>query len=240
MTFNDTTSVKNGLIQDCEMTLFSEYGDISNNTSRLQDFTVRLNRAYDKVSTLIMSADGKWQWDDTNYTDLPIGSTALVANQRDYTMDVEYLDILKVAILDSAGNKKELYPYGLNDNVGELELSDLPVTTGIPHSYRKTGRSFMLYPVPNYSYAGGLIVYYQRKPSYFVSSDTTKSAGIPIHFHRLLALEACLDYAISKGLANKNDLAVQVREMEEAIVDHYSKRAKDSQKFIKPVFRSSR
>lgn len=240
MTFNDTTSNKNGLIQDCEMTLFSDYGDISSNSTRLQDFTVRLNRAYDKVATLIMSADGKWQWDDTNQTDLPIGSTALEASQRDYTMDVEFLDILKVAVLDSAGNKKEIYPYGLDDNMGYLELSDLPVTTGIPTHYRKTGNTFMLYPVPNYDYAGGLIVYYQRKPSYFTIADTTKSAGITTTYHRLLAQEACLDYAVSKGLAVKNDLAVQVREMEESLVNHYAKRAKDSPKFIRPVLRSSR
>jgi hypothetical protein len=239
MVFNDTAT-KLGLIQDVEQNVFGNYGDVSSNTNRLYDITARINRAYDKVASLIMGADGKWHWDDTNHTDLPIGSTNLVDGQRDYTMDVEFLDVLKVVVLDSAGNKTEIKPYGINDPVGGLEMEDLPVTEGIPHSYRKTGTTFMLYPVPNYSVASGLIVYFQRKPSYFAHTDTTKAVGIPAIFHRYLSLEASLDYAISKQLTVKNDLAVRVKEMEDSITEWYAKRAKDEQKFIRSVIKSSR
>jgi hypothetical protein len=238
MTFNDTTT-KLGLIQDCEMNLFGNYGDISGNTNRLYDFTARLNRAYDKVSGMIMSADGKWEWDDTNYTDLPIGNTDLILGQQDYTLDVEYISVSKVIVYDTAGNKHVLQPIDRNDPGARVYLEDIN-STGQPIWYDKIGVSLRLYPTPNYDYTEGLEVYFQRKPSYFAYTDTTKPPGLPSIFHRLLVLEACLDYAISKQMPQKNDLAVVVKEMEDGIVDFYSKRAKDEAKFIYPAYRSSR
>lgn len=239
MVFKDT-STKLGLIEDCEQLVFGNYGDISGNTDRLYDFTARINRAYDKLATRIMQVDGRWQFDDTNYTDLPIGSTALVSGQQDYTMDVEYMDVVKVIVLDGSGNKSLLQPFDINDPMGRVFLTQLDSTGGIPTRYDKTGNSFKLDPTPNYSKAAGLIVHYRRKPSYFAYTDTTKPVGVPAVFHRYLSLEASLDYAISKQLAIKNDLAVRIKEMENVIDEFYQKRSKDEVRFIKSVNRSSR
>lgn len=239
MTFSDT-STKLGLIQDCEQNIFGNYGDISGNANRLYDFTARLNRAYDKVATHIMSCDGRWEWDDTNYTDLPIGKTNIVSGQQDYTLDVEYLSVSKVVMYDSAGNKIILTPIDRNDPVAQQYLTDTSTAGGLPQYYDKLGVSLLLYPIPNYNYTNGLVVYYQRKPSYFAYTDTTKTPGIPAIFHRLLSLEASLDYAISKQLSLKNDLAVQVKEMKDMIEEFYSKRAKDEPKFVYPTYRTSR
>jgi hypothetical protein len=239
MTFNDT-STKLGLIQDCEMNLFGNYADISGSTNRLYDFTARINRAYDKVANLIMSSDGKWEWDDTNHTELPIGTTDLVSGQQNYTLDVEYITVSKVIIYDSAGNKHVLQPIDRTDPGAATYLTDPLTITGQPIWYDKMGVSLRLYPIPNYDYTGGLEVYFQRKASYFAYTDTTKNPGIPSIFHRLLSLEASLDYAISKQMPQKNDLAVQVKEMEDQIVEFYSKRSKDEAKYIYPAFRSSR
>ncbi len=239
MVFSDTTT-KLGLIQDCEQLVFGNYGDISNNTDRLYDMTARINRSYDKLATRIMSSDGRWQFDDTNYSDLPIGSTSLVSGQQDYAFDVEFLDILKVIALDSAGNKMVLTPIDINDPMGEVMLTDITTSGGIPQWYDKMGSSIFLYPKPNYNKTAGLTIYYRRKPSYFAYTDTTKPVGIPATFHRYLSLDASLDYAISKSMPKKNDLSVLVKEMEDTLMDFYSKRSKDEQKFIRPIFRSSR
>lgn len=239
MVFSDTT-YKDGLIQDCEQTLFGNYGVISGNSDLLFDITARINRAYDKAANLIMSSDGRWKWDDTNYTTLPIGKRDIVSGQQDYTMDVEHLEILKVVVVDSAGIKTELAPYALSDELGTLEAQNIVTTGGIPNYYRKTGVSFMLFPIPNYNATNGLIVYYQRKPSYFIYSDTTKSAGIPSILHRYLSITASADYAVSKQLTMKNDLVTLSKELENDVVDFYSKRAKDESKFIRAINRSSR
>lgn len=239
MVYSDT-STKLGLLQDCEQLIFGNYGDITNNSDRLYDFNARINRAYDKLATLIMSCDGRWQFDDTNYTDLPIGSTNIVSGQQDYSFDVEYLDVLKVVLQDSAGIKYILIPIDINDPIALPYLIQPSTIQGIPAYYDKLGGSILLYPTPNYSRTLALTVYYQRKPSYFVYTDTTKPVGISSIFHRYLSLEASSDYAISKGLSTKNDLAERVKEMEANIEDFYSKRSKDEQKFIRPAFRSSR
>jgi hypothetical protein len=239
MVFSDTVT-KLGLIQDCEQSVFGNYGDISSNTDRLYDFTARINRAYDKLATIIMSCDGRWQFDDTNYTDLPIGSTNIVSGQQDYSFDVEYLDILKVVAIDNAGNKTILTPMDINDPIGAEYLIAATTVTGIPTHYDKSGGSIFLYPTPNYNQTNGLKVYYRRKPSYFAYTDTTKPVGVPSIIHRYLSLEASSDYAISKVLSNKNDYAERVVEMQGFIEDFYSKRSKDEQKFIRPVLRSSR
>jgi hypothetical protein len=238
MVFSDTTT-KLGLIQDCEQLVFGNYGDITGNADRLYDFTARLNRAYDKVATLIMSVDGRWQFDDMNYTDLPIGSTALVSGQQDYTFDVEHLDIVKATCLDSAGNKIILRPFDISDPIAEAYLTDM-TSGGTPIFYDKTGESIMLYPIPNYAKAGGLTVHYRRRPSYFAHTDTTKPVGIPSIFHRYLSLDASLDHAISKQLGMKNDLASMMEKMETALKEWYSMRSKDDPKFIRPVMYSSR
>lgn len=238
MVFSDT-STKLGLIQDCEQLIFSNYADISGNADRLYDFTARINRAYDKLATIIMSVDGRWQFDDTNYTDFPVGSTALVANQQDYTLDVEFLDIVKVLVLDQSGNKILLESLDINDPVGKMYLTSA-TSSSIPRFYDKTGGTIMLYPAASYAKAAGLIVHYRRKASYFAYTDTTKAVGVPAIFHRYLSLEASLDYAISKQMNGKNDLAERMKEMTASIEEWYSKRSKDEQKFIRPMQRVMR
>lgn len=239
MTFSDTTT-KLGLIQDCEQLIFGNYTDISANSDRLYDFTARLNRAYDKLATLIMSVDGRWQFDDTNYTDLPVGSANIVSGQRDYTLDVEFLDIELVVSQDSAGNKYVLQPRDINDPIIKSYLTDPSTVTGIPTYYDKTGGTINLYPTPNFNKTLGLTIHYRRKPSYFAYTDTTKAVGVPAIFHRYLSMTAALDYAITKGLSLKNDLAIMVKEMEDLITDSYSRRSKDEPKFIRGFMHANR
>jgi len=240
MVYSDTTT-KQGLVQDCEMIVFGAYGDISGNADRLFDFTARMNRATDKITGLILSVDNKWQFDDTTYTDFPIGSTALVIGQSDYTLDVTHLIIEAVTILDSSNNSVVIYPIDIQDP-SMVQYLQQPATpaTGQPTRYDKKGGSLVLYPAPNYNKTLGLTVHYKRPSSYFAHTDTTKVPGIPSVYHRYISMEASLDYAISKRLPIKNDLAVSVKDITDMVQEHYQKRSKDEAKFIGAVTRSSR
>lgn len=240
MVFSDT-STKLGLIQDCEQLLFGNYAEISGNPNRLYDFTARLNRAYDKAASFIMGVDGRWEWDDSNHTDLPVGRTHLVSGQQDYTMDVEHLSVSKLLIKDPAGNTIVLTPIDADDPIASVYLQTTTTPeTGTPRFYDKKGSSYLLYPTPNYASTNGLIVHFQRKPSYFAYTDTTKAAGIPAIFHRFLSLDASLDYAISKQLPIATNLATRLKELTDNMTEFYSKRSKDEPKTLRPVFRSSR
>jgi hypothetical protein len=240
MVYSDT-STKLGLVQDCEMNVFGNYGDISGNANRLYDFTARMNRSLDKVASKIMAVDGRWQWDDSNYTDFPIGQTDLVNGQADYTMSVDFLVIEKVQILDSEDNLVTLQPLDITDPISQQYLdAAATVTDSTPIYYDKKGSSLVLYPTVNYSKTNGLIVHHKRPPSYFAHTDTTKIPGIPSIFHRYVSLDASLDYAISHSMPVKNDLAVLVQTMEVQIEEHYQKRSKDEVRVARPRVNQSR
>ena len=55
-----------------------------------------VNNALESLIGKIINADGVWQYDDTNYSDLPIGTGTLVNGQESYSFADEYLDILWV------------------------------------------------------------------------------------------------------------------------------------------------
>lgn len=240
MVFSDT-STKLGLIQDCEQLLFGNYGEISGNANRLYDFTARLNRSLDKAVSKILSCDGRWQFDDANYTDLPIGSTNIVASQADYTMAVSHLDVLKVLAKDSAGNLRVLTPIDESDPIGIRYLNETTTAeTGIPQYYDKKGSSIILYPTPNYASTAGLVVHFQRGPSYFAYTDTTKAPGFPSTFHRFVSLDTAVDYGVSKTLPQVDGWARERDTVGQQMEDFFSKRSRDEQKSIRPVIRSSR
>lgn len=239
MQFNDTTN-KLGLVQDCDFLV------TSNSTSYpLEDKARSANMALNEVATLILSADGRWQWDDTNYTDLPIGTTDIVSGQKDYGIDTTMIEITRVECKDAAGNWKFLTPFDqkdLNQNTNQAvdinssgnsqdnsSLTSFLSTAGNPVYYDKMANSIFLYPTPNYNSTDGLKVYFKRAPSYFTAADTTKKPGFASHLHRYISLSMAKDYAVAKMLnGNKlqsinNELAL----LKNSIIQHYGRRQKD-------------
>lgn len=229
--FSDTTSSKSGLVQECESLVFGDdsYGRISNDPNLLATFTRYINEGLNRVASLIISSDGRWQWDDNNNTDFPIGTTTLVDSQQDYSFSVNFLEISRVECLDVNGNWKLLKPIDQAD-IYDQSLTDFLKTAGMPQFYDKIGNSVFLYPKPSstsVTTTNGLKVWFQRPPSYFAVSDTTKQPGFNSMFHRLVALIASRDYAMSKGLSNAKSLAELVQQGEDSIAETYMLRNKD-------------
>lgn len=232
--FSDTTT-KNGLIQVCEDEVFGNYGDISGNTDRLYQFTRLLNEGLNRVTSLILKANGRWQWDDSNNTDLPIGTTDLVttagSEQQDYSFNVSHLKVLGVEVLNADGDWVNLIPIDqLDITNSENSVTDFLKTPGMPQYYDKLGASIFLYPKPLASAvtdSGGLKVRFQRPPSYFVYTDTTKVPGFNSLHHNLVALIASRDYALSKSLKVARGLAERVQIGEESLSEDYTLRNAD-------------
>jgi len=242
MVFSNTGTQKDGLLQDCEQLIFNSYGTITGDTELLADFTNRINRAYDRLATKIMEVDNRWQWDDRNYTSsLPIAETDIVNGQKDYVLSVEHLRIIRVQVKDSAGNLLTAYPKDIHDPEGRAIYDQAPTEVeGTPILYDKFADVLRLYPTPNYNAVGGLVVHFQRPPSYFLTTDTTKSPGVATILHRYLSVDASCDYSISHGLKNKNDLFLLKKELEKDVMEFYAKRSKDEQLFFRAKQRSSR
>ena len=203
----------------------------STNASSFPDTSLipEANNALDRVTSLIMQSDGRWQWDDENNTDLPIATTALVAAQQDYTVAVTHLQVIRVEVKDnvtptSAWHK--LLPIDQAD-VYDQSLTDFLKSNGLPRFYDKIGNSFFLYPAPDYSQSASLKLFFKRGPSYFVTGDTSKQPGFNQLYHELIPLWISYNFAIANGKENANLLMQQIVQKEDALKDDYSVRSKD-------------
>lgn len=214
-----------GIVEDIDFLVQSD-----SQAYPINDKTRNINRAYDEAVSIILKADGRWEFDDLNATDLPIGVTDLNANQQDYSYDSTFLVIDRIEVQDQGGNWHALQPISQSDIVKDgSSLTDFMKSAGTPQFYDKLGNSMFLYPKPSYTLAGGLKAYFKRNISYFVPSDTTKTPGFASPFHRFLSISAGLDYAVAKILDSQKvqSLTNQKAVIAESMADFYTRRSSD-------------
>lgn len=220
MQFSDTTT-KNGLIQECER--WCRLGDagISGNSTLLAEFTSRINSAFERILPTLLAYNDQIRWDDLNHTDAPIGYVNLVSGQNDYKIMVDdnsldILNITHVRILTSATGTvyRELKRIDANDPMVASYLSPASTDTGIPSGFVELGNVIYFDVLPDYSATSGIELFFGRQQSYFLTSDTTKEPGIPLPFHRLLALIASLEWNEVNRSSETNLLTILTREIE--------------------------
>lgn len=230
MVYSDTTT-KQGIIQIEEMALFGDNGymAISSDADRLYQFTALNNQALDRFVFLAMTADGRWQWDDSNYTDMSIATTNIVSGQRDYEFALDHLEIEKVLAMDNNGKWNVVTPIDEQDLVAKPYIENNSPNTGVPISYDKRGTTIFFNVIPNYSATAGLKIYFKRGASYFAYTDTTKKPGIPSIFHKYVPIYSIAEYAVNKSMPAQFIQARQVmlQTEERAILAFYSRRNKD-------------
>jgi hypothetical protein len=180
-----------------------------------------------------MTADGRWEFDDSNSSDYPIGTTDLGvivgSEQQSYTFDVTMLRIFRVEIMDNTGAWHKLTPIDQSD-IYDQSLTDFLKTPGLPTYYDKQSDAIFLYPKPlgtSVTALQGLKVWFERPPSYFGIGDTTKVPGINSMYHRLVATIASRDYALFKQLSVAKGLSDLVQLGEDSLVENYVLRSKD-------------
>ena len=205
--FNVTTGQKNGLIQMVERWTRHQHGEATGDL--LLDFTDEINGAFEDIMPLLLAYNDKIRWDDTvNHTDKPIGNVDIVANQNDYLIaqDDNSLDILNINYVRAIKTTGDTKYYDLekitsdDSRVSEILSPDTAVT-GQPTGYLELGNRIYLDILPDSNVTNGLEIGFQREQYYFLSTDTTKEAGIPKPFHRLLAYIAALNW----NLVNRTD-----------------------------------
>ena len=238
--FSDT-STKRGILQEIEMELGFQYGDITGNSTKLNQFTSLVNLAWDNYLTIALPASGTWQFDDSNQTAFPIIKTNIVSGQRDYTFTTDQqgnliLDIYKVAILAGATETlyQEIKPIDAQSDEEGTSLVAEDATGGVPNRYDKTANAIFLDPNPNYAATNGLKVYINREASYFTSSDTTDKPGCPGIHHRYFVLKPAFDFARRNSLSIEASLRNEVLLMEQGIAAYFSRRSRDERFIIEP------
>lgn len=202
---------------------------------------VDLNIAYNRVTSLIIQSDGRWQWDDDNQSSSDQGSglggqtngtTALVANQQDYSFPVTYLKLLRVELKpQNSSFFYKLFPRDIDDPMYGSTMGGIDtVSVGTPRWYDVVGHSVFLYPIPSYAQASSLRFYFQRGSIDFTSSDLSTGTLVPgfaAPFHDLLAYLVARDYVLANNPALYAGYARAVQEKELELQKYYAWRDHD-------------
>jgi hypothetical protein len=182
------------------------------------------NNWLDTLTGYAIGADRRFQFDDSNHTKLPIGTTNLVANQAEYSFLTDeqgnkILNLLRIDVLDPSGDYRELELIDESSIHGALD--EFESTAGLPRYYDKIADNIIrLYPKPASNVTNGLKFYFQRSASYFAATDTTKEPGVAPLLHRGFVIAAAYDGALTLGLQNLQALSVE-KQMEEAKMRQY-------------------
>jgi len=195
-----------------------------------------VNNYLDTVTGYAIGNDRNFQWDDTNHSKLPIGTTNLVANESDYSFLADeqgnsILGLTRIDILDASGQYRRLT---LRDMATNKQAEDeLLRTAGLPTEYDKIADNIIrLTPKPIALVTAGLKFYFQRTASYFTALDTTKNPGVAPLLHRGFVIAAAYDGALTLGLANTGILSVEMQREEAKMKLYFAARNQDVNKSL--------
>jgi hypothetical protein len=202
-----------------------------------------VNNYLDTVTGYALGADRRFQWDDTNHSKLPEGTAELTINVSDYSFLTDeqanpIVTLLGISILQNG----KYTPLTLIDrNDPNYDPENFGVETGIPTSYDKIADNIIrLDRKPTATVASGLKFYFQRTPSYFTASDTTKTPGVSPLLHRGFVIAAAYDGALTLGLKNLQPLLVEKQMEEEKMVRYFSNRNRDQRPRIAINYQSNK
>ena len=202
----------------------------------------RINNAYEQVVGWLINADGKWQFDDTNYGDFPIGTFLLVNSQGVYSFNDKFLQIMDVQILDVNGRYRIIKPIDQTDfrrgYLSRVPLRESCKIDGRPRFYDKlTSDTLELFPAPDngitVTLAAGLRIYFKRTADICTSAQVTTGTKIPgfdSTFHVILSYMAAVPYCMSYKKDRVALYQSEVIRLKGEILQQYTKKAKDERK----------
>jgi len=210
---------------------------VDSNQWSTQNITYSANNYFDMVAGYAIGADGRFQWDDTNHSKLPIGTTNLIADQREYSFLTDeqgnrILTLTRIDWQDSNGLWTELIP--IDQKEIKEALDEFDSTAGRPQYYDKIADNVIkLYPASDTNVTAGLKFYFQRTPSYFIVTDTTKEPGVANTLHRGFVIASAYDCALALGLPNLKALSVELQKETAKMVNYFGNRNRDERNNIK-------
>lgn len=195
------------------------------------------NNWLDFLAGYQIGADKRFQWDDTNHTALPEGTITLTIAVSDYSFLTDQqgnsiVSLIGVSLLQN-GYYVPLIEIDRNDP--DVDISTFGMTTGTPTSYDKIADNIIRLDFkPAATVSAGLKFYFQRTPSYFAATDTTKAPGVSPLLHRGFVIASAYDGALTMGLSNLSALSAERAKEEEKVVQYFEARNQDSLKRVVP------
>ena len=199
----------------------------------------RINEAYEQVVGWLINADGTWQWDDTNNSDLPIGTQTLVVSQSAYTFNDKFLQLEEAQIKDVNGKWHIIRPIDQKEFSKYTPLSEEFSTDGLPIYYDKVSDdTIKLYPAPSASactLASGLKIKFKRTAAVFTSAEVTTGTKVPgfaSPYHYILSYMAAIPYCMTYKKDRVGLYEKKVMDLKKELIELYSSRQKDVQPTI--------
>lgn len=196
------------------------------------------NNWLDFLTGYAIGNDKRFQWDDTNHTKLPEGTTDLVANQTDYAFlaDEQGNNIVTLLGISLKHTNNQETPLILIDRSDpDYDPTTFGINSGTPTYYDKIADNIIrLDTKPSATDATNydLKFKFQRTPSYFTASDTTKTPGFSPLLHRGFVVASAYDGALTLGLPNLQALAVEREKEEQKVIQYFSDRNNDQEVVI--------
>lgn len=189
----------------------------------------RVNLALDRYLEIATSVAGKGVVDDINQATPPILQQNLVSGTNKYiisgsfagTYSGSFFNIIKMEALNSGGIGQILTPESIDLIQDAFSTLYSTATTGTPSNYLRLGNYVYIRPTPNYNSTNGLVVYGERTFSYFASTDTTKTPGIPVPHHLFLCHYAAQPYLEENSMSNAQNNYQHILEDETEIRKYY-------------------
>lgn len=202
--------------------------------------TRRINSGLDRYFNLGFAITGDASLNDENNSVTPLYSQTLTTNTNAYFIPAtgSYNGVLKLEVLDSGGNSSVL----IEENIIELNFGQdySTSTVGVPSHFVKVGGTYYVRPTPNYTKASGLVAFTNNRPSYFTSSDTTKSPGIPTQFHMFLARWGAQPYLEENSMSNASSNWQHILNDEKEIKDYFLRMAKNSRPRFSAMYQNNK
>lgn len=225
--------------------------DTSDTTYTRVAKTARINQAFEELVGDIITADGTWQFDDTNYTTLPIGVQTLVDGQEAYSFTDKFLELDQVEILDINGIYRKIQPIDYSEVPSGMSIEEFYGSTttttrkGFPQFFDVQADTIRLFPAPSstiVTLTNGIRIRFKRTANLFTAvsttaDDATVPGGIPSTHHVLLAYMAAIPYCMSY---KKDRVALYEKrrdEMKKSLLKHFALREKATRKIMrnKPI-----
>lgn len=191
---------------------------------------ITINKHYNDVHTLILESQDEWDYDDSAYTDYPILTTNLVANQQSYILPPTTFEIKRLEISYDGTNSVKVSPFDVGERgiatasnaIGDFSQSE-------PYYDLQAGALF-LYPIPTANVTAGLKIWISRGPFEFTSAELTtgtREPGFDSIFHSILALGPSLDYSIANNLPQRESIKREYEEIKVRMKKFYSDKQED-------------
>jgi len=199
---------------------------------------ILFNNAYERVVGWLINADGTAQFDDTNYSNFPIGTYTMVAGQGIYSFNDRFLQLMDVQVKDAGGDFNIIKPIDQSE-FGDIPLREAFETDGLPVYYDKlSDDSIELFPAPSAddtTLASGLRLYFKRTADTVSSAEWTSGTIVPgfaSPYHEILGYMVAVDYCQKYKKDRVALYEKKIMELKDELILQYSQREKDKRKVM--------